>query len=161
SVEDAAELAANLGLGRAEQIGIEALHRASQETLAAALGEAARGVTDENVQARLRAVLWMAWCNATGALALVCSNKSEMAAGYATIYGDMAGALAVLGDVVKTRIYALCEWINAHPEDAGFDRPPIPERVFTKPPSAELRPNQTDQDTLPPYEVLDQIVERY
>ncbi len=161
SVEDAMEVASNLGIAHCEDVPIKAVHQAVQDTLRASLGAAAGGVADENVQARLRAVLLMAWSNATGALVLVPSNKSELAAGYATIYGDMSGALAVLGDVVKTRVYALCEWINAHPEEAGFERPPIPDRVFTKPPSAELRPNQTDQDTLPPYEVLDQIVERY
>jgi len=84
-----------------------------------------------------------------------------MATGYATIYGDMSGALSVLGDVLKTRVYALAEWINSGHRDSGFAKPPIPERSLTKAPSAELRPNQTDQDTLPPYEVLDQIVERY
>jgi NAD+ synthetase len=160
SVEDAMEVASNLGLARCEDVPIRAAHQAVGDTLAPVLGAAAAGVVDENVQARLRAVIIMAWSNATGALVLVPSNKSELAAGYATIYGDMSGALAVLGDVVKTRVYAIAEWINAHFEEAGFDRPPIPERVFTKPPSAELRPDQTDQDTLPPYDILDQIVER-
>ena len=98
---------------------------------------------------------------ATGGLVLVPSNKSELATGYATIYGDMAGALLVLGDVLKTSVYALAEWINACYRECGFPSPPIPERSITKAPSAELRPNQTDQDTLPPYEVLDQIVAGY
>jgi len=160
SVEDARELAANLGLARCDTVPIEGLHAAVHETLAPTLGDAG-GVTDENIQARLRGVLLMAHSNATGSLVLVPSNKSELATGYATIYGDMCGALAVLGDVIKTRVYALAEWINANPRACGVDRPPIPERCLTKPPSAELRPMQTDQDTLPPYELLDQIVERY
>ncbi len=160
SLEDAMELAANLGLSRCETLPIESLHQGVHDALAPTLGEAG-GVTDENIQARVRGVLLMAFSNSIGALVLVPSNKSEMATGYATIYGDMSGALSVLGDVVKTRLYALAEWINAQPGECGFDAPPIPERCLTKAPSAELRPNQTDQDTLPPYEQLDQIVERY
>jgi NAD+ synthetase len=94
-------------------------------------------------------------------LVLATSNKSEIATGYCTLYGDMCGALAPLGDVLKTRIYELSRWINAHHAELGFKQSPIPENSLTKAPSAELRPNQTDQDTLPPYSVLDQIVERY
>ncbi|MHC4142161.1 MAG: NAD(+) synthase, partial [Planctomycetota bacterium] len=95
------------------------------------------------------------------ALVLVPSNKSEVATGYSTIYGDTCGALAVLGDVLKTQVYGLAEWINARHGECGFMKPPIPSRSITKAPSAELRPNQTDQDTLPPYDVLDPIVQRY
>ena len=160
SLEDARELAGNLGMPRCETISIESLHEGVHEALAATLGEAG-GVTDENIQARVRGVLLMAFSNAIDALVLVPSNKSELATGYTTIYGDLCGALTVLGDVVKTRVYALAEWMNASHERCGFGRPPIPESCLTKAPSAELRPNQTDQDTLPPYEVLDQIVERY
>ncbi len=161
SLEDALELASNLGLHRTETVPIEALHEGAHEALAGPLGEAG-GVTDENIQARLRGVLLMAFSNSIGgALVLVPSNKSEIATGYATIYGDMCGALGVLGDVVKTRVYGLVAWINGHYRECGFHAPPIPDRCITKAPSAELRPNQTDQDTLPPYEVLDQVVERY
>ncbi len=161
SLEDAMELAAALRIPRAHTVPIEGVHLAVQDSLAAFLGERAGGVTDENIQARLRGVLLMAFSNATGSLVLAPGNKSELATGYCTIYGDMAGALSVLGDVVKTRVYALARWINDHAAPLGFPRPPIPQRCLTKPPSAELRPNQVDQDTLPPYEVLDRIVERY
>ncbi len=160
SVQDALELAENLGLPRCDTVPIETLHEGVHKALSEPLGDAG-GVTDENIQARIRGVLLMAISNSTDALVLVPSNKSEMATGYATIYGDMSGALSVLGDVLKTRVYALAEWINAGHRESGFSRPPIPDRSLTKAPSAELRPNQTDQDTLPPYEVLDQIVERY
>ncbi len=160
SVEDATELAGNLGTLRCDEVPIESLHTLVHEVLTEPLGDAG-GVTDENIQARIRSVLLMAISNASGALVLVPSNKSELATGYATIYGDMSGALSVLGDVLKTRVYALAEWINACYRECGFSGPPIPERSITKAPSAELRPNQTDQDTLPPYEVLDQIVERH
>ncbi len=161
SGEDAAKLAANLGLTRCHSVGIESLHRAVGDAVAPSLGDRAGGVTDENIQARIRGVLLMAFSNAMGGLVLATGNKSELATGYCTIYGDMCGALSVLGDVVKTRVYALATWINSHHESCGFDGPPIPRRCLTKPPSAELRPNQVDQDTLPPYEVLDEIVERY
>ncbi len=160
SVEDASELAANLGMPPCLTVSIEALHTLVHETLAEPLGDAG-GVTDENIQARIRSVLLMAISNSTGGLVLVPSNKSELATGYSTIYGDMSGALLVLGDVLKTSVYALAEWINACHLECGFPSPPIPERSITKAPSAELRPNQTDQDTLPPYEVLDQIVAGY
>ncbi|MCZ6811892.1 MAG: NAD+ synthase [Planctomycetota bacterium] len=161
SLEDAMELAANLALPRCQTVPIESTHLAVQDALAAPLRGRTGDVTDENLQARLRGVLLMAFANATGALVLAPGNKSELASGYCTIYGDMCGALAVLGDVVKTRVYALARWINAHHVDCGFAQPPIPQRSLTRPPSAELRPNQLDQDTLPPYETLDLIVERY
>lgn len=160
SVEDASELAANLCMPRCDTVSIESLHSLVHEVLAESMGDGG-GVTDENIQARIRGVLLMAMSNTTGSLVLVPSNKSELATGYATIYGDMSGALLVLGDVVKTAVYALAEWINACYRDCGFASPPIPERSITKAPSAELRPHQTDQDTLPPYEVLDQIVQGY
>ena len=161
SREDALALVGNLGLGRCAETSIEPAHRVVAEALASAVAQGTGGVTDENLQARLRGLLLMAFSNATGDLVLGTSNKSELATGYCTIYGDMCGALSVLGDVVKTRVYKLAEWINRHHADYGFAGPPIPRRSITKPPSAELRPNQTDQDTLPPYEVLDEIVERF
>ena len=161
SRQDALALVRNLGLGRCAETSIEPAHRAVEEALASAVEEGTGGVTDENLQARLRGLLLMAFSNATGDLVLGTSNKSELATGYCTIYGDMCGALSVLGDVVKTRVYKLAEWINRHHADYGFAGPPIPRRSITKPPSAELRPDQTDQDTLPPYEVLDEIVERF
>jgi NAD+ synthetase len=145
SLEDAVELAGNLGLPRTETISIEALHEGVHEALAASLGEAG-GVTDENIQARVRGVLLMAFANAVDALVLVPSNKSEVATGYSTIYGDTCGALSVLADVLKTRVYDLAEWINASHARCGFSKAPIPRRSITKPPSAELRPNQTDQE---------------
>jgi NAD+ synthetase len=100
----------------------------------------------------------MAWSNATGALVLTTGNKSEYAVGYATLYGDMCGALAPIGDVLKTDVWALARWANANHAALGLARPPVPESSIEKPPSAELRPGQTDQDSLPPYEALDAIV---
>ena len=111
-------------------------------------------ITNENVQARIRGNILMAWSNRTGAMVVSTGNKSELAVGYCTLYGDMAGGLALLGDVYKTSIYRVAEWINR-------EREVIPRSTITKPPSAELRPNQTDQDTLPPYEVLDGILRLY
>jgi NAD+ synthetase len=160
SVDDSVALARNLGLGSFEEIPIIEAHEAVRGALAPTLGSAAGGLTDENIQARLRGVLLMAHANARNALVLATGNKSELAVGYATLYGDMSGALAVLGDIVKTRVYALARWINAHHAERGFAGPPIPESTITKPPSAELRPDQTDQDSLPPYDVLDVIIER-
>ena len=113
-------------------------------------------ITEENIQARMRGAILMALSNKFGSLLLTTGNKSELAVGYCTLYGDMAGGLAVISDVPKTMIYQLAEHIN---ERAG--RELIPRSTLTKPPSAELRPNQTDQDSLPPYEVLDAILERY
>ncbi|MHC4415821.1 MAG: NAD+ synthase [Planctomycetota bacterium] len=161
SLEDAVELAAKLSLPRCHTVPIESVHLAVQDSLAASLREQAGGVTDENIQARLRGILLMAFANAKGGLVLATSNKSEVATGYCTIYGDMCGALSVLADVAKTRVNTLAGWINTHHLECGFPRPPIPRRTMTRPPTAELRPNQLDQDTLPPYEILDPIVERY
>jgi NAD+ synthase (glutamine-hydrolysing) len=113
-------------------------------------------VTEENIQARIRGNLLMAISNKFGSLVLATGNKSEYAVGYATLYGDMAGGFAPIKDVPKTLVYELCRWRNA--EGPGE---PIPERVMTKPPSAELRPDQKDTDSLPPYEDLDPIIEAY
>ena len=164
SLDDARALAQALGM-KALVAPIEAMHTASSQTLEpifAALGACdAPGATEENVQARIRGLLFMAISNKTGALLLTTGNKSELAVGYCTLYGDMNGGLAVLADVLKTQVYELARWINSAHDQCGFDAPPIPPDVLTKAPSAELIPNQTDQDTLPPYETLDAIVERY
>ena len=114
----------------------------------------ARDVTEENIQARVRGVVMMALSNKFGALLLTTGNKSEVAVGYCTLYGDMCGGLAVISDVFKTQVYDLCRWINR-------DREIIPVNTIEKPPSAELRPGQVDQDSLPPYEVLDAILRGY
>ena len=110
--------------------------------------------TEENIQARIRGTLLMALSNKTGRIVLTTGNKSEMATGYCTLYGDMAGGYAVIKDIFKTLVYRLCRWRNAKSEV-------IPERIITRPPSAELRPDQLDQDSLPPYEVLDEILRLY
>jgi len=155
SLEDAEALARNLGV-RFLVIPIEQPHRAMEMALAEAFKSAKPDVTEENVQARIRGHLLMALSNKFGWLVLSTGNKSELACGYCTLYGDMAGGLAVISDVPKTLIYELARQINT---DA--DRSPIPDRVLEKPPSAELRPNQTDQDSLPPYDVLDAILDLY
>lgn len=164
SVDDAAALAAKLGI-RALTAPIEPAHAVMESMLApawAALGaDPAPGITEENLQSRLRGLILMAVSNKTGALLLTTGNKSEVAVGYCTLYGDMNGGLAVLPDVTKMQVYALSSWINANARGCGFDRAPIPTASIEKPPSAELRPNQTDQDSLPPYEVLDVVIERY
>src|SRR5437773_6629315 len=116
--------------------------------------------TEENIQARIRGVFLMALSNKFGSIVLTTGNKSEMATGYCTLYGDMAGGFAVIKDLLKTTVFALARWRNAH-DPYGTCLEPIPERIITRPPSAELRPDQTDQDSLPPYDVLDAILEAY
>ncbi len=155
SKEDARELAMNLGI-RLLTIGIEPAHAAMLEMMAEVFAGGEPGTAEENLQARQRGNVLMTISNRTGAIVLTTGNKSEMATGYATLYGDMAGGYAVLKDVPKTLVYRLAKWRNAR---AG--RPWIPERSIRKPPSAELRPGQLDQDSLPPYEVLDPILEAY
>lgn len=135
-------------------LSIEPAFQALLETLKPYLNEAAPGITEENLQARIRGQLLMALSNQTGKIVLTTSNKSEAAVGYATLYGDMAGGLAVLKDVLKTQVYALARYRNSIGQV-------IPERVLTRAPSAELRPNQTDQDSLPDYEVIDGILEPF
>ncbi len=161
---DAQKIADALGV-RMITTPIEGPHRAVEETLRPGFAELgadpAPGVAEENVQARLRGLILMAYSNKIGALLLTTGNKSELAVGYCTLYGDMNGGLAVLADVTKAQVYRLARWINANAGACGFARAPIPEAVLTKPPSAELRPNQTDQDTLPPYAVVDEVVARY
>jgi NAD+ synthetase len=150
SRRDAAQLARNLGMPLRE-ISIEPVFQAYLDTLAPAFAGRPTDVTEENLQARVRGALLMALSNKLGSLLLTTGNKSELATGYCTLYGDMCGGLAVISDVPKTLVYALCRAVN---EDGVV----IPEDTFTKPPSAELRPNQTDQDSLPPYDVLDAIL---
>jgi NAD+ synthase (glutamine-hydrolysing) len=155
SREDAAELARNLGIGFRE-ISIEPMHAAFLGQLERAERRPLCDLAEQNVQARVRGQILMALSNDTGGLVLSTGNKSELAVGYCTLYGDMAGGLAVIGDVPKTLVYRVARAANAR---AG--RTLVPERTFTKPPSAELRPDQTDQDTLPPYDVLDDILQAY
>jgi NAD+ synthase (glutamine-hydrolysing) len=116
--------------------------------------------TEENIQARIRGTMLMALSNKFGSIVLTTGNKSEMATGYCTLYGDMAGGFAVIKDVAKTLVFQLARWRNLHNPYGTCDQP-IPERIITRPPSAELRPDQKDQDSLPPYEVLDEIVSRF
>ncbi len=155
SREDAAALARNLGI-RFREISIEPMHAAFLAQLEAAEGHPLGDLAEQNVQARVRGQILMALSNDTGGLVLSTGNKSELAVGYCTLYGDMAGGLAVIGDVPKTLVYRVARAANAR---AGRDV--IPERTFTKPPSAELKPGQVDQDSLPPYEVLDDVLAAY
>jgi NAD+ synthase (glutamine-hydrolysing) len=155
SREDAAELARNLGI-RFREIPIEPVHAAFLAQLAEAQGRPLCDVAEQNVQARIRGQILMALSNDTGGLVLSTGNKSELAVGYCTLYGDMAGGLAVIGDVPKTLVYRVARAANAR-----SGRALVPERTFTKPPSAELKPDQTDQDTLPPYDVLDDVLQAY
>jgi NAD+ synthase (glutamine-hydrolysing) len=152
SVTDARTLAANLGI-RLEVVSIEALFTAARATLAPLFAGRAEDVTEENLQSRLRGLLLMAFSNKFGPLVLTTGNKSELAVGYCTLYGDMCGGLAPISDLAKTRVYALARHLNAR---AGA--PLIPEGSITKAPSAELRPDQRDEDSLPPYPVLDAIL---
>jgi NAD+ synthase (glutamine-hydrolysing) len=161
SISDSEQLATNLGMADPPVIPIRDTHDAMFVALDAVLGDVSESITDQNIQARLRGMILMALSNANNTLVLSTSNKSEIAVGYSTIYGDMCGAVTVLGDVMKTRCYELARWVNEHHETLGFDVPPIPENSITKPPSAELLHGQTDQDTLPPYEVLDEIIVRF
>jgi NAD+ synthase (glutamine-hydrolysing) len=153
SAQDAEKLARNLGI-RFESLPIEEPFKAVENQLAKMFAGTKPNEAEENVQSRLRGVTLMALSNKFGSLVLTTGNKSEMAVGYCTLYGDMCGALAVIADVFKTEIYRLARWINR-------EREIIPTDSITKPPSAELRPNQKDQDSLPPYEVLDAILEPY
>jgi NAD+ synthase (glutamine-hydrolysing) len=153
SRDDARVLAKNLGI-QFETIAIADAVAAAEAALGPVFAGRPRDVTEENIQARIRGVVMMALSNKFGALLLTTGNKSEVAVGYCTLYGDMCGGLAVISDVFKTQVYALCRWINR-------EREVIPENTIIKPPSAELRPGQVDQDSLPPYDVLDAILEGY
>lgn len=153
SIDDSRQLAANLGI-HFEIIGISTLFADFNQALDPLFAGLPADITEENIQPRIRGTLLMALSNKLGALVLTTGNKSEMAVGYCTLYGDMVGALAVIGDLIKTRVYSVCRWLNR-------EREIIPETVLTKPPSAELRPGQMDTDSLPPYDVLDPILEAY
>jgi len=153
SIDDSRELAANLGI-RFELLRITNIFEAYRQTLKPAFTGYEEDVTEENLQARIRGTMLMAFSNKFGALVLSTGNKSEVGIGYCTLYGDMAGGLAVISDVPKTLVYRLSHYVNSH-------RPVIPKSTLEKEPSAELRPNQKDSDSLPPYEVLDTILEDY
>ena len=153
SLDDARVLAKRLGI-RYDVVPIQPVFLAAKEQLKEVFRECAEDTTEENIQARLRGVTLMALSNKFGSLLLTTGNKSELAVGYCTLYGDMCGGLAVISDVPKTMVYRLSRWINR-------EREIIPEASIAKPPSAELRPDQTDQDSLPPYDVLDAILDAY
>jgi NAD+ synthase (glutamine-hydrolysing) len=156
---DAREMATRLGV-QYDEISILPHFEAFKASLAAEFAGLPEDATEENIQARIRGTLLMALSNKTGRMVLTTGNKSEMATGYCTLYGDMAGGFAVIKDLAKTLVFKMAHWRNANdPYATGSN--PIPERIITRPPSAELRADQTDQDSLPPYEVLDAIVDRY
>ena len=152
SITDSEKLIKNLGIS-SDNISIQPVVDKTISQLKPALKNI-KGITEENLQARIRGLYLMAYSNNEGHLLLTTGNKSEMAVGYATLYGDMAGGLAVIADVYKTDVYKIANYINR-------EREIIPEAIITKPPSAELKPNQTDQDTLPPYDLLDRILRMY
>lgn len=163
SVDDARELADRLDMPF-DVIHIGPAHDAMEQILAEVFVGREPGVAEENIQARIRGATLMAMSNKFGSLLVTTGNKSELAVGYCTLYGDMCGGLAALSDVPKMLVYELAEWINenaASPLLKTFGRPVIPENTITKPPSAELRPDQKDEDSLPPYPLLDEIIERY
>jgi NAD+ synthase (glutamine-hydrolysing) len=153
SIDDARTLAANLGI-QFELVAIHDVFQHYQQALEPLFAGTPFGLAEENLQSRIRGALLMALSNKFGALVLTTGNKSEMSTGYCTLYGDMVGALAVLGDVFKTRVYALSHYANRDCEI-------IPHNTIAKPPSAELRPGQMDTDSLPPYDILDPILEAY
>lgn len=153
SKSDAAELARRTGL-HFDSVPIASMFDTFQESLTLT------GLAEENLQARIRAITWMGLSNQHGHLVLACGNKSELATGYSTIYGDAVGGFAPIKDLPKTLVWAVARWRNAHAEQRG-ETPPIPEQIITKPPSAELRPGQLDSDSLPPYDLLDQVLDLY
>jgi NAD+ synthase (glutamine-hydrolysing) len=150
SISDAVALVNNLGI-KSEKLAIKEIMTAYDQLLEDLFAGTDFGIAEENLQSRIRGNLLMALSNKFGHLLLSTGNKSEMAVGYCTLYGDMNGGLAVIADVPKTRVYSLCRWLNRHGEI-------IPLNVINKAPSAELKPNQKDQDSLPPYEILDAIL---
>ncbi|MBU9412420.1 NAD+ synthase [Burkholderia multivorans] len=158
STTDAADMARRVGV-RYDEIAIAPMFDAFRAALAAEFAGRAEDATEENIQARIRGTLLMALSNKFGSIVLTTGNKSEMAVGYCTLYGDMAGGFAVLKDIAKTLVYRLCRYRNATSDYGRRDI--IPERILTRAPSAELRENQTDQDSLPPYDVLDAIMRMY
>jgi len=153
SIEDAQAQVRSLGVAQ-RVISIEPMYQAFLTALKDEFRGLAPDATEENIQARVRGMLLMAISNKTGRMVLTTGNKSEMAVGYATLYGDMAGGFAAIKDVPKTLVYRLAAWRNAR-------APVIPQRVFDRPPTAELAPDQRDTDSLPPYDILDPILERY
>lgn len=171
SLRDALQLAENLGIPT-QTLPIGELMQGFDHTLAPLFAETEFGLAEENIQSRIRGTLLMGISNKFGYLLLSTGNKSEMAVGYCTLYGDMNGGLAVVADVPKTRVYSICEWLNRESQEAagsgqqaaGGNPPPFPEvipvSILTKAPSAELKPGQVDQDSLPPYEILDDILAR-
>jgi NAD+ synthase (glutamine-hydrolysing) len=156
---DARDMVKRLNV-RYDEISIAPLFEGFKSALSGQFKGLAEDTTEENIQARVRGTMLMALSNKTGSIVLTTGNKSEMATGYCTLYGDMAGGFAVIKDVVKTQVFQLAAWRNLH-DPYGTGANPIPERIITRPPSAELRADQKDQDSLPPYEVLDAIVQRY
>jgi NAD+ synthase (glutamine-hydrolysing) len=166
SVDDAIALAKNLGI-QTDQLPIRPIMAAYDQTLADLFVGTAFGLAEENMQSRIRGALLMAISNKFGHLLLSTGNKSEMAVGYCTLYGDMNGGLAAIADVPKTRVYSICRWLNQggeQKESSSFQLPAalpiVPPNILTKPPSAELKPGQVDQDSLPPYDILDDILDR-
>jgi len=159
SWKDAQEMADRVGV-RHEVISIAPQFEAFKAALAQQFQGLAEDTTEENLQARIRGTLLMALSNKFGSIVLTTGNKSELATGYCTLYGDMAGGFAVIKDLFKTRVFELARWRNAN-DPFGTGLNPIPERIITRPPSAELRPDQKDEDSLPPYPVLDDIIRRY
>jgi NAD+ synthase len=159
SLEDARACAEAIGI-KYEIVDIEPAMNAFRDMLRPLFGNRPEDVTEENIQSRARGVTLMAVSNKLGSMVVTTGNKSEMAMGYATLYGDMCGGFNVLKDVYKTTVFALCRWRNAHVPDGsmGLRRRVIPERILSKPPSAELRPDQRDEDSLPPYPILDAIL---
>jgi NAD+ synthetase len=151
SVADAERLASNLGI-RLEVVPVDGFFQAGLNALAPLFKDRQSGLAEENLQARVRGAVLMSLSNALGGLVLVTGNKSELGVGYCTLYGDMCGALAVISDVTKTRVYELARWLNRGGEV-------IPESILTKPPSAELRADQLDEDSLPPYDQLDRVLQ--
>jgi len=153
SIADSLALVKKLGVSH-DILSIEKAFEAYEATLAAPFTGLAPNITEENLQSRIRGMLLMAYTNKFGYILLNTSNKSELAVGYGTLYGDMCGGLSVIGDLYKTEVFELCRYINRHEEI-------IPDNIITKPPSAELRPDQKDSDSLPDYDLLDQILFRY
>jgi NAD+ synthase (glutamine-hydrolysing) len=153
SVADSLALAKNLGI-TCHQVPIQNIFESVKTELRPIFDGRPEDVTEENMQARIRGLLLMSTSNKLGNLLLTTGNKSELAVGYCTIYGDMCGGLAVISDLPKIRVYEVSRWVNR-------EREIIPWNTIDKPPSAELRPDQKDQDSLPPYEILDAILERY
>ncbi|NET48891.1 MAG: NAD(+) synthase, partial [Merismopedia sp. SIO2A8] len=169
SLKDALLLVENLGI-KSHTLPIEELMQDYDRTLEPLFAGTEFGIAEENIQSRIRGNLLMAISNKFGYLLLSTGNKSEMAVGYCTLYGDMNGGLAVIADVPKTRVYSLCKWLNSDLELNSFlhlkfkiqnpKLPLIPTNILTKPPSAELKPGQVDQASLPPYDILDDILYR-